>query len=160
MWRGKDSPEPDAREDSLAPQVMARIEGNPAHLRILIADDHAVMREMLRGMLESQAGWEICGEAANGREAVDLALQLKPDLVTLDLSMPVMNGIEAAQELRRRLPKVPLVVITMFKTPHLEEQALNAGANVVLAKSEPRDIIENIRVLAGLRARSSQAQNG
>jgi len=77
---------------------------------ILIVDDSAVVRKTLRQTLEWQKGWEVCGEAANGRDGIETAQRLKPDLVLLDFSMPVMNGLEAARELKRLLPYVPFDV--------------------------------------------------
>jgi DNA-binding NarL/FixJ family response regulator len=84
---------------------------------ILIVDDSPVLRKTLRQTLEQGGAWEVCGEAADGREAIKQAQRLKPDLVVLDLSMPVMNGLEAAHELKRLLPSLPLVMFTTFDTP-------------------------------------------
>ena len=87
---------------------------------ILIVDDNPVIRKSLRRTLERNKGWEVCGEAANGREAVAKAQQLKPDLVVLDLSMPVMNGLEAARELKRLLPSMPLLLFTNYGTDYVQ----------------------------------------
>lgn len=80
--------------------------------RILIVDDSAVLRKTLRQTLERHDGWEVCGEAANGREGVEKAQRLKPDLILLDSSMPALNGLEAARQLKRLLPSVPLLMFT------------------------------------------------
>jgi DNA-binding NarL/FixJ family response regulator len=104
--------------------------------RILIVDDSPVIRKRLRELLEQQTGWEVCGEAANGREGIEKAQELKPDVIVLDLSMPVMNGIEAARELTRLLPSVPLLMCTDFETAHLRRKALSAGVRTVVSKSE------------------------
>jgi DNA-binding NarL/FixJ family response regulator len=116
--------------------------------RILIVDDSPVIRNRLRELLEEQSGWEVCGEAANGREGIEKAQQLKPDMIVLDLSMPVMNGIEAARELTRLLPSVPLLMWTDFETAHLTWKALLAGVKTVVPKSEsPGDLVRSIQAL-------------
>jgi DNA-binding NarL/FixJ family response regulator len=115
--------------------------------RILIVDDSPVIRDRLRELLE-QTGWEVCGEAANGREGIERAQQLQPDLIVLDLSMPVMNGIEAAHELTRLLPSVPLLMWTDFQTAPLRWKALSAGVRTVVPKSQsPGDLVKNIQAL-------------
>jgi DNA-binding NarL/FixJ family response regulator len=112
-------------------------------------DNSPVVRKTLRQTLERQRGWEVCGEAADGREAIVKAQQLKPDLVVLDLSMPVMNGLEAARELRRLLPSVPLVMFTSFRTAHLTQEALSAGVSAVVSKAEPGGLVDGIQALLG-----------
>ena len=82
---------------------------------ILIADDNASIRKALHAFLETQADWQVVGDAANGREALELARDLKPDLVTLDLSMPLMNGIDAAKELKRSYPKHSCGAVYQFR---------------------------------------------
>jgi len=114
---------------------------------ILIVDDSAVVRKTLWETLEQQGGWEVCGEAADGREAIEKAQQLEPDLVVLDISMPVMNGLEAARELKRLLPSVPLVMFTSFQTPHLKREALAAGVSAVVSKFAPGALFAEIHVL-------------
>jgi DNA-binding NarL/FixJ family response regulator len=114
---------------------------------ILIVDDSAVVRKTLRQTLERQCGWKVCGEAADGREAIEKAQQLNPNLVVLDISMPVMNGLEAARELKRLLPSVPSVMFTSFRTAHLTPEALSAGASAVVSKSEPAALVANIQAL-------------
>jgi DNA-binding NarL/FixJ family response regulator len=89
---------------------------------ILIADDSPVIHKTLRQTLEREDAWEVCGEAADGREAIEKAQRLKPDVVVLDLSMPVMNGLEAARELKRMSPSLPLVMFTNFDTPQLTNE--------------------------------------
>lgn len=101
---------------------------------ILIVDDSPVLRTALRTIVESHDGWEVCGEAANGREGIEKAQQLNPDLIVLDLFMPVMNGLEAARELTRLLPSVPLVMFTNFETARLKAEALSAGIRTVVSK--------------------------
>jgi CheY-like chemotaxis protein len=116
--------------------------------RILIVDDSPVIRKTLRELLEQQSGWEVCGEAANGREGIEKAQQLKPDVIVLDLSMPVMNGIEAARELTRLLPSVPLLMCSGFETADLKREALSAGVRTVVSKSESfGDLVRSIQAL-------------
>jgi DNA-binding NarL/FixJ family response regulator len=115
--------------------------------RILIVDDSAVIREVLRELLELQNGWEVCGEAANGREGIEKAQLLRPDVIVLDLSMPVMNGIEAARELTRLLPSVPLVMWTDFETASLTQKARSAGVRTVVSKSESEVLVSSIQAM-------------
>ena len=114
---------------------------------ILIADDSPVIRKTLRQTLEREDAWEVCGEAADGREAIEKAQRLKPDVVVLDLSMPLMNGLDAARELKRLLPSLPLVMFTNFNMPELTNEALSAGVRAVVSKSEPAGLVSEIQAL-------------
>lgn len=104
--------------------------------KVLIVDDSAALRKTLRTALEADDGWQ-CFEAVNGKDGVEKAGRLGPDLVILDLSMPVMNGLQAARELRRLFPSLPLFMFTNFETEHLESEALDAGVSFLFSKSEP-----------------------
>jgi DNA-binding NarL/FixJ family response regulator len=116
--------------------------------RILIADDNPAVRTLVRRCCETEPGWEVCGEASNGKEAIEKARELHPDLIILDLSMPVMNGLEAATILRKLMPSVPLIMFTFFSTHDLERQALDAGVSKLILKTEPlQDLITAIRSL-------------
>jgi DNA-binding NarL/FixJ family response regulator len=101
---------------------------------IFIVDDNAVVRRCLRGIFENE-GWEICGEAENGHDAIEKAPRLHPDLIILDLSMPVMNGVEAAPRLRKMLPEVPIVMFSIHGGA-LEHEALSAGVAAVVSKTD------------------------
>lgn len=114
---------------------------------ILVVDDSALIRRMIREMLERQVGWEVCGEAANGREGIEEAQRLKPDLVVLDLSMPVMNGLEAARELKRLLPSLPLVMFTNFTSLQLSKEVLSAGVSAVVSKDKIEGLVHSIQAL-------------
>ncbi len=115
--------------------------------RVLIVDDHAAVRRAVRSVLESQAEFEVCGEAENGRVAIDKAQRLRPDLIVLDLSMPVMNGLEAARVLRATMPALPILMYTSFATSNLTREALAAGASKVATKSSPPALVKDLRTL-------------
>ena len=115
--------------------------------RVLIVDDHLAMRRAVTRVLESQPNIKVCGEAENGRVAIEQAERLKPDLIVLDLSMPVMNGLEAARVLRGMLPDVPILMYTSFATSNLAEEALAAGVSRVSTKSSPPELIQDLQSL-------------
>jgi DNA-binding NarL/FixJ family response regulator len=102
--------------------------------QILVVDDSDTCRKVTRLFLESQLGLEVCGEAIDGIDALEKARALKPDLVVLDLAMPRMNGVEAASELPAIMPRVPIVLFTMYDDAVGRALALSAGANVVVSK--------------------------
>jgi DNA-binding NarL/FixJ family response regulator len=106
--------------------------------RILLADDHATVRYGLKATLRSVPGIEICGEAVTGREAFELAKALRPDLVILDLSMPEMNGLEAARVIRRALPQTEVMVLTLHISEAIARMALRSGARGYVTKSDSR----------------------
>ena len=99
--------------------------------RILIVDDHEIVRRGLRPLIESEWGWEICGEAKNGREAVELAAKQKPDIVVLDIGMPELNGIEVTREIRRILPGTEVLAFTGTENETLVHQIFAAGAKAL-----------------------------
>lgn len=109
--------------------------------RILIADDHDVVRSGVRAILEGQAGWEVVGEAENGKEAVDQALATRPDVVVLDYSLPLLNGIEATHQIRARVPGAEVLIFTMHDTATLVREVLEAGAKGFLLKSDARKFL-------------------
>jgi CheY-like chemotaxis protein len=114
---------------------------------ILIVDDNAVIRRSLRGIFENE-GWEVCGEAGNGREAIAKAQELHPDLVVLDVSMPIMNGMEAAPELRRVLPHTPIVLFSVHADAIPEADVAAAGITAVVPKADNmRSLIKIVRTL-------------
>src|SRR6185436_6623165 len=119
-------------------------------LRILIADDHAAVRRSVRTLLESHAEWIVCGEAADGEEAVERVAQLQPDVVLLDLEMPKLNGLQAARRIRDRAPKVQILVLTMHDSPSLDDEARRAGARAVVAKSDAGQLL--LEAIASLQS--------
>jgi DNA-binding NarL/FixJ family response regulator len=109
--------------------------------RVLIVDDNANVRQRVRWTIEHDLEWQVCGEAANGAEGVSAAAQMKPDIIVLDLSMPVMNGIEAARQLKRLMPKIHLLMFTSFVTPMLEDAARYVGIEAFVAKSDGATVL-------------------
>jgi DNA-binding NarL/FixJ family response regulator len=105
-------------------------------LRLLIADDHAVVRAGLRALLEARRGWEVCAEASDGRDAVEKASKFKPDVVILDIGMPLLNGIEAARRIHKSLPKSEILILTMHQSDDLVQQVVEAGAHGYILKDE------------------------
>src|SRR5262249_22287832 len=107
-----------------------------ALVRILIADDHELVRRGLRALLASRPTWEVCGEAADGREAIEKAAQLKPDIVLLDVSMPRVNGLEAARIIRRESPGSEILIVSQHTPAEMLPSALKVGARAFVSKSE------------------------
>ena len=107
--------------------------------RLLIADDHSTVRTLLRILLESHEGWQVCAEVENGLEAVAKAAELKPDLIILDLAMPHMDGLRAAREISAALPNVPILMHTMHNSSELELEAKKAGIRKVVNKTGSGD---------------------
>ena len=118
-------------------------------LRILIADDHALVRQGLRSVLESQQGWTVCGEAEDGRSAVKLGLELKPDVFLIDVTMPVLNGLDATRQICRERPTAAILILTMHESDQLCEDLIRAGARGCVLKSEsPRQLLAAVEAIA------------
>lgn len=127
----------------------ARPSPQPKH--ILIVDDDSNIRAIVRRGLEQRGGY-VCEEAENGLEAIEKAKRVTPDLVVLDMAMPVMNGFEAAMVLQRELPKVPVVILTMYAEEFGSSLAAIFGVKAIIPKSEGMSIlIEHVQKLLGLR---------
>jgi len=105
-------------------------------LRILVADDHQVVRTGLRTLLESKAGWQVCAEAANGREAVEKAGELHPDVAVLDIGMPLLNGVEATRQIRKVSPGTEILILSMHDSEHMIQGVLDAGAHGYILKDD------------------------
>lgn len=118
-------------------------------LRILIADDHEMVRQGLRTVIEEQSGWEICGEATTGREAVSKANALNPDVVIMDFTMPELNGLEATRQIRAALPRAEVLILTMHESEELAREVLAAGARGFVLKSDAgRVLVDAVTALA------------
>jgi len=117
-------------------------------LRILIADDHDVARRGIRALLENHAGWQVCGEAKDGRETVEMASALRPDLILLDIGMPNLNGLEATRQILANSPNALILILTMHDTDQVVREVLRAGARGFLLKSDAgRDLIAAVEAL-------------
>jgi DNA-binding NarL/FixJ family response regulator len=116
--------------------------------RILVADDHEVVRRGLCSLLEAQSDWEICGEASTGREAVEKAQQLKPDIVILDIGMPSLSGLEATRQIVKAIPQAKVLILTLHDSDQVVSEVLNAGARGFLLKSDAaRDLVAAVEAL-------------
>lgn len=117
-------------------------------VRILVADDHEVVRRGVGALLEAQPGWAVVGEAANGREAVQLAERLRPDVVVLDIGMPELNGIEATRQILETVPDAEVLVLTMHESDELVRRILEAGARGFVSKSDVgRSLIDAVEAV-------------
>jgi DNA-binding NarL/FixJ family response regulator len=117
-------------------------------VKILVADDHEVMRLGIRNLLEAQAGWTVCAEARDGKEAVDKTLQCRPDVVILDVTMPTLNGIEAASHISAFHPEIPIILFSL----HLSDDLMNTlpctTIRGAVSKSEAgRDLVEAVETV-------------
>lgn len=120
------------RSEALGLPVATRMD----HARILIADDHEIFRKGLRSLLEPRAEFQICGEAANGLEAVERAKQLLPDVILMDISMPQIDGLQATRIIRSELPNVQVLILSQHDSPYMLSAALEVGASAYVTKSQ------------------------
>jgi two-component system, NarL family, response regulator NreC len=119
------------------------------NVRILLGDDHTIVRQGLRRLLEEQEGWNVVGEAPDGREAVRLAMTVDPDIAVLDIGMPLLTGIEATRQIARRLPDVGVLILSMHSDEAFVTSALQAGARGYLMKdSADTDLIRGVAAVA------------
>ena len=115
---------------------------------VLVVDDNEFIRRSLCKVFTSEAGFDVCGEAENGREAIEKALELRPDLIVMDVSMPVMNGIEAARALKGLLPTVTLIIFSAYSDVFSQNEARSAGVAALVSKSDHVSVlIDKARVL-------------
>ncbi len=121
-------------------------------LQILIADDHEVARKGIRSLLEDRPGWQVCGEAKDGREAVDMAAQLDPDVLLLDIGMPNLNGLDAARQILAIKPDARILILTIHDSEQVVREVLAAGARGFLLKSDAgRDLVAAVEALQNRR---------
>jgi len=112
-------------------------------VRILVADDHEMVRHGLRALPEGKAGWQVCGEAATGIEAVDKARQLQPDVIVMDIHMPEMDGLEATKRIRVAYPQIQVLILTMDESVEAGRSAGEVGAQGIVLKSEAACVLES-----------------
>lgn len=118
------------------------------NVRILIADDHAILRRGIRNLLEAHPGWTVCGEASTGREAVEQAKELRPDIVVLDITMPLLNGVDATPLILKAAPETRVLILTMHSAHEVTQRAVRAGARGYILKSDTeRDLVAAIEAL-------------
>jgi two-component system, NarL family, nitrate/nitrite response regulator NarL len=118
--------------------------------RVLIVDDHAVIRRGVQGILHEFPEWELCGEADNGREAIRLAETLRPEVIIMDVSMPVLNGLEATRVIQGILPGTKIVLLTLHSSMELVRSAFRAGARGYVLKSDAeRELVRALNVVVG-----------
>lgn len=116
--------------------------------RILLADDHEIVRRGLCVLLTAQSDWEVCGEASNGREAVEKALQLQPEVVILDIGMPSLNGLEATRQIVKANSNIKILILTLHDSDQIVQEVLNAGARGFLLKSDAaRDLVTAVEAV-------------
>lgn len=117
-------------------------------LRILVADDHEIVRQGIRALLLVHPGWEVCGEAADGREAVKKAAELKPDIAIMDIGMPNLNGLSAARQILHHNPQTKVLILTMHSSEQVLREVLDIGAQGYLLKSDAgRDLMTAVEAL-------------
>ena len=117
-------------------------------IRVLLADDHAIVRKGLRALLEGEAGIEVIGEAEDGREAVQMTQQLLPDVVLMDITMPALNGLEATRQIKQRFPEVKVLILTRHANEEYIFQILRAGASgYVVKKAAPTELLLAIKAV-------------
>ena len=116
-------------------------------IRILVADDNAAVRSHLRELLEQHDHWRVCNEARNGKEAVDHFRRAKPDVVVIDFQMPAMNGLEAARIISKASPEIPILMVTLYLSKQLAEEARRAGVRGACAKTDISCVVDAVGAL-------------
>ncbi len=121
-------------------------------MKVLVVDDSPAVRRAVRMLLERNDSFEVCGEAENGREAIEKTAELRPELIIIDLSMPVLNGLDAVRGIRRIKPEVPIILFSTFSDVLMQEEAHSAGISALVSKAEPGKLVNIALILAGRNA--------
>ena len=130
-------------------------------IRILLVDDHPIVRQGLKALLEGHSDWVVIGEAADGAEAVEKARNLNPDVMVLDVTMPRMNGVEACRLLRRQTPALEILFVTQHDSPQMMREALEAGARGYVVKSNAaRDLLAAVEAVSQHRVFTALHRQG
>jgi DNA-binding NarL/FixJ family response regulator len=116
-------------------------------VRILVVDDNPSVRRYLRGVLEQHDNWRVCDEARNGREAVDRYRKIQPDVIVLDFQMPEMNGLDAARAIAQHSPEIPILIVTLYLSRQLSEEARKVGARGACAKTDVSSVVDGVGAL-------------
>ncbi len=132
-------------------QMLRSTPTTTAPIRILVADDHEVMRLGIRNLVEARSNWSVCAEACDGKEAIEKAVQFNPDVIIMDIAMPEMNGLEAANQITRTHPQIPVILFSLHLSKELINQFNNGMIRGAVCKSDAaRDLLDAIdKVLAG-----------
>jgi DNA-binding NarL/FixJ family response regulator len=132
-------------------QMLRSTPTTTAPIRILVADDHEVMRLGIRNLVEARSNWSVCAEACDGKEAIEKALQFTPDVIIMDIAMPEMNGLEAANQIKRTHPQIPVILFSLHLSKELVRQFDNGVIRGAVCKSDAaRDLLDAIdKVLSG-----------
>lgn len=119
-----------------------------SNIRVLLVEDHTILRKGLCSLLENEYGIEVIGEAENGREAIEKAENLLPDVVVLDISLPLLNGLEVTRQLKKRFPEIKILILTMHTSDEFVFEILNAGAKgYVIKKAAPNELVSAIHAV-------------
>jgi DNA-binding NarL/FixJ family response regulator len=116
-------------------------------VRILVVDDNPSVRRYLRGVLEQHDNWRVCDEARNGQEAVDRYRKIQPDVIVLDFQMPEMNGLDAARAITKNSPEIPILIVTLYLSRQLSEEARKVGARGACAKTDVSSVVDGVGAL-------------
>jgi DNA-binding NarL/FixJ family response regulator len=116
-------------------------------IRILVVDDNPSVRRYLRGVLEQQDSWQVCDEARNGQEAVDRFQDIRPDVIVLDFQMPEMNGLDAARIITKLSPEIPILLVTLYLSKQLSDEARKVGARGACAKTDISSVVDGVGAL-------------
>jgi DNA-binding NarL/FixJ family response regulator len=128
-------------------RLESEVPGDLMAVRILVVDDNATVREGIRLLLQNHADWEVCGEAADGIEAIEKYRQLRPDLLVVDVSMPQMNGLDASREILKLSPKILILLYTSYLTAQLVDVAHNAGIRGTVSKDAMHLVVGGLETL-------------